>query len=248
MGFQNVHDGLRGFLGKLDFGRTEALGGVLEPDLGALEPGQALLYPLGATHRHADDFLLRHAEHDPALRGRGRVIKVDDRLPRADQRFEGALDQLLPRLHQHLQPDVIRRAVFLDEPAVEGELGVRGRGEADFDLLETTLNKRLKQFQLLADIHGDGQGLVAIPEVHAAPDRRVGEGAARPPAVGQVDRRERTIFDRRFFKHGCFAFWLTPPGGRGNKKPHRRLRQWGSEDLCGRLQPNCRASQQQRAR
>jgi len=42
---------------------------LLEPDFGALEPGQAILDPLRAPHRHTEDFLLRHAEHHPPLRG-----------------------------------------------------------------------------------------------------------------------------------------------------------------------------------
>ena len=82
----------------------------------------------------------------------------------------GALDQILARLHEHLEPHVIRDAVLLDEPAVEGELGVGGRGEADLDLLEAALHERLKQLELLADVHRHGQRLVAVAQVHAAPD------------------------------------------------------------------------------
>ena len=114
-----------------------------------------------------------------------------------DQRLEGALDQILARLHQHLEPHVIRGAVFLDQPAIERELGVRGRGEPDLDFLEAALHEHLEQFELLADVHRHGQRLVAIPEVHAAPDRRARQRAVRPLAVGQFDRRERTIFGRR---------------------------------------------------
>ena len=65
------------------------------------------------------------------------------------KRFDRALDQILARLHEHLEPHVVRRAVFLDEPAVEGELGVRRRGKADLDFLEADFHQRLEQLQFL---------------------------------------------------------------------------------------------------
>ena len=68
----------------------------------------------------------------------------------ADQRLEGALDQVLARLHEHLEPHVVGDAVFLDEPAVEGELGLRGRREADLDLLEAASSRAVEQLELLA--------------------------------------------------------------------------------------------------
>src|ERR1022692_15174 len=47
----------------------------------------------------------------------GGVVKVNDDLFRADQGLERALDQVFARLHEHLEPHVIRGALFLDEPA-----------------------------------------------------------------------------------------------------------------------------------
>ena len=115
------------------------------------------------------------------------------------ERFDRALDQILARLHEHLEPDIVRRAVFLDEPAVEGEFGVRRRGKADFDFLEAAFYQRLEQFEFLRDVHRHGERLVAVAQIHAAPARRVGEDAVGPLPVGQADRRERTIFFGRIF-------------------------------------------------
>ena len=170
----DVHDRFADFPGELDLGGAEALRRVLEHDFGALEPRQALLDHLRAADRHLDDLLLRHAEDHAPLGRRGGVVQVNDRLFGADERLEGALDQVLPGLHQHLEPDVLRRAVFLDQPPVEGELGVGGGGEAHFDFLEAALHQGLKKLQLLADVHGHGQGLVAVAQIHAAPFRRAG--------------------------------------------------------------------------
>ena len=167
-----------------------------------LSRGNRSLIHLRAAH--GDGLMisvLRLAEHDAALRRRGRVVKMDDGLLRADQRFDGALDQILARLHEHLEPHVVRRAFFLDEPAVERELGVRRRRETDFDFLEAAFHERLEQLQFLADVHRHGERLVAVAQIHAAPDGRAGEDAVRPLPVGQADRRERTVFFRRFFVH-----------------------------------------------
>ena len=59
------------------------------------------------------------------------------------------------------------------------------------------LRERLEQLQFLRDIHRHGKRLVAVAQIHAAPARRVREGAVRPLAVGQDDQRERTVFCSR---------------------------------------------------
>ena len=139
-----------------------------------LSRGRRSLIHCAPSHGDLHDLVLRLAEDDAALRRRGGVVEVDDDLLRADQRLDGALDQILARLHEHLQPDVVRRAVLLDEPAVEGELGVRRGREADFDFLEAAFHQRLEQLELLADVHRHGERLVAVAQIHAAPARARG--------------------------------------------------------------------------
>jgi len=119
---------------------------------------------------------------------------MDDGLFRADQRLHGLFYQILARLHEHLEPHVVRRTIFLDEPAVESELGV-GRGrEADFDFLEPDLHERLEKLELLADVHWHGERLVAVAQIHAAPARRGAQDTVGPLPPGQRDRRIRTVF------------------------------------------------------
>jgi hypothetical protein len=67
---------------------------------------------------------------------------VDDGAARALQRFEGAADQRLARLRQHLDGDVGGDQVLVDQLAHEVEFHLRGRGEADLDLLEADLHQR----------------------------------------------------------------------------------------------------------
>ncbi len=148
---------------------------------------------------------------------------MDDRLLRADERLDRALDQILARLHEHLQPHVIRRVAFLDEQTVEGEFRVRRGRKTDFDFLETGLHERLEQFQFLRDVHRHGERLVAVAQIHAAPARRVGEDAVGPLPFRQMNRRERTIFFRRIFLHGRVLSDYCRPAMKLKQKTHRRL-------------------------
>src|SRR4030095_15874206 len=125
---------------------------------------------------------------------RSGVVEMDDRSLRANERLDGALDQILARLHEHLEPYVVRRALLLDQAAIEGEFCVGRRGKPDFDFFEPALHERLKKFEFLADVHGHSEGLVAVTEIDAAPARRLREDTVRPATVGQMDRRERAVF------------------------------------------------------
>ena len=190
----DIHDGFGNFLRIFHLGHAETFRRILEHDFRAFQAMQTIFDHLRAVHCDGFDLLFRLAEHHAPLRRRRRIIHVNDDLLRADERLHRALDQILARLHEHLEPDIIQRALFFNEPAVERKLGVRRRGKADFDFLETDFDERLKQFQFLRHVHRHGERLVAVAQIHAAPARRVREDAVGPLPVGQVDRRERTIF------------------------------------------------------
>src|SRR5205809_5150864 len=123
-----------------------------------------------------------------------------------DQGLERALNQLLAGLNEDLQPDIFGRALLLDETPVKGELGIRRRRKANLDLLEAAFYESLKEFELLADVHRDGQRLVAIPKVHAAPDGGPRQRPVRPLAVGQRHRWKPAVLGGWIFKHGSFDF------------------------------------------
>src|ERR1700722_18953984 len=161
------------------------------------ESWQSFFDELGPAYGHVHDLGLGHPkDHPPLCRG-GRIIKVDDGPLRAHERFKCPLDQVLARLHQHLKPNILRRAVLLNQPAVEIELGVRGRGEAPLNFLEAAFARRVEQLQFLAHVHRDGGGRVPAP-----PGGGVGEDPVRPLPVGQRGRWEWVILERWFFLHG----------------------------------------------
>jgi hypothetical protein len=59
--------------------------------------------------------------------------------------------------------------------------------EADFDFLQAGLQQQFEEAQLALGVHRFDQGLVAIAQVGAHPDRRRVDDLAGPGAVGQVD-------------------------------------------------------------
>ena len=142
---------------------------------------------LGALHRDVDDAGLVQSEDDAALQGGGRVVEVDDGAFGPFDALEGAVDQVIARLGQHLDGDVVGDHVLFDQFAHEVEVGLGGGGKADLDLLEAHLHQHLEHAPLARAVHRFDQGLVAVAQVDRAPDRRRGDDPARPLPVRQVD-------------------------------------------------------------
>src|SRR5262249_5140134 len=117
-----------------------------------------------------------------------------DGLPRAMEALEGAADEVLARLGEHLDGDPGGDTVLVNEGPGEGELDFGSGREADLDFLEAEADEKVEILELFLDIHGDGEGLVAVAQVDAAPDGGARNGAVRPGAVGQGERAERAVF------------------------------------------------------
>ncbi len=133
-------------------------------------------------------------EHDAAEARCRRVVVMDDGPLGTLERFEGAGDQVLASLGQHLNGDVIRNMPTLDQLANEIEIGLRCRGKAHFDLLQADLHQRLEETHLLRRVHRLDQRLVAIAQIGAQPDRSLSDGLRWPGTVRQIDHRKRAIF------------------------------------------------------
>ena len=200
----DVGDGLTDFQGEIEFGAGEALGRIFEAQVGAGgdERGGVLLHPGGALHGDGDDFGARGVEHVLALGGRGGVVEVEDGVFRAREGGEAAHDQVFAALAQDLDGDAVGDAVLGDEAAAEIEFDLRSGREADLDFLEADFDEQSEVFEFFLDAHGLGEGLVAVAEVDAAPQRGAVEGAVGPLAVGQSDGRERAVFADGSRLHG----------------------------------------------
>ena len=129
---------------KFELGAGEALRRVLEA-----VAASGLGRHVGDHLRRVDGDLLDPRpvllEHDAALQLAGGIVEVHDRPDRALERLEGLLDQLGPALDEHLQRHVLGRVALLDAPAGEIEIGLRGRREADLDLLEVHRQEQLEE-------------------------------------------------------------------------------------------------------
>ena len=133
-------------------------------------------------------------ENDAPLQGGGGVVEMDDGAANAFHRFERALDQRIAGLHQHLDGYVARDQIALDQVAAEVKIGLGSGGEADLDFLESQLDQLEKHARFARGIHGLDQGLIAVAQIDAAPDRRFHDGARGPLTVGQSDGIKWPIF------------------------------------------------------
>ena len=148
---------------------------------------------------------------------------MHDRPLGAFQCLVGAVDQVLARLHQDLDGDVVGDHVALDDLAHEIEIGLRGGGEADLDLLEAHADEQLEHAPLAIRPHRFDQGLVAVAQIDRAPHRRLGDGLGRPGPVGQPDRLEGLVLvglheaGKGLVAHLCHPIivWVRAPWARG---------------------------------
>ena len=174
-----VHHRLADLDGVGQLGAGEALGRILQHDLGLRHRRHQLLDQLHGVDGDGGDAGLVEAEDDAALQRRGRVVDMHDGAAAAADGLEGAADEVLARLGQHLDGDVIGDELLVDDRAHEIEIGLRGRGEADLDLLEAQLDQQVEHAALALGPHGIDERLVAVAQVDAAPDGRAVDDARR---------------------------------------------------------------------
>ena len=104
-------------------GAGERFGAVLVVNLGVggrLE----VTAQLSALERDVDDAVLVESEYHLALQRGGGVIDVDDRLFGAVDGFEGATDETLATLCEHLDGHVVGDLALFDDLSNEVEVGL----------------------------------------------------------------------------------------------------------------------------
>ena len=92
------------------------------------------------------------------------------RLLRPLQSVKGFPDNMLPGLGQHLYRHIIRYHIPLDQRPQELILRIGSRRKSHLNLFKADLNQQFKEIQLLLQRHGHHKSLIAIPQIHAAPD------------------------------------------------------------------------------
>ena len=187
---------------KFEFGVRIHLGRILEGPCSRGLLGGELLEQAGIARGELDYLVLAHVQHHTAHHGCRGVVEVDDGTRHALQGLEGATDQMLARLGQHLDGDILGDQILLDELADEVELDLGSRRKADLDLLEADLHELVEHAHLALYVHGLDQGLIAVAQIHAAPHRRLGNHGIGPGPVLQAHGGKRTIFGGGVLQHG----------------------------------------------
>ena len=116
--------------------------------------------------------------------------------------LEGPLDQVGPGLDQHLDGHVVGDVTALDEGAEELELRLGSGGKAHLDLLHADVYQGVEEFQLFFHVHGVDEGLIAVPQVHGAPDGRSGNLLVGPGPALHLDGNEGDVLFSGIFEHG----------------------------------------------
>ena len=211
-----LQHGLADLYGVVHLGAHKGLRGVLVPEVhaGGDDGLGQLIDQVGGIGGDLGDAPLIHLEDHLPLEGGGGVVEVEDHVLCALNGLKGLLDQMGPGLHQHLNGHVVGNMAALDELPADLILGVGGGGEADLDLLHADVHQGVEHFQLLLEVHGVDQRLIAVPQVHGAPHRGLLDLLVRPCAVGQGNGLVGDVFliagfefHGRFLLKMCFPFW-----------------------------------------
>ena len=118
---------------------------------------------------------------------------MDDDVLGAFHSFKGLLDQFRTGLDQDLDGHIIGDVVVLDQGPQDFVFCIGSGGEAHFDFFEADFHQGGEQQQFFFQLHGGDQGLVAVPQIHAAPDGGLGDHFIRPGTVGQADTLKRNV-------------------------------------------------------
>ena len=146
-----------------------------------------------AGHVHMED-------HLPLQSGRG-IVEMEDHIFGALNGLKCFLDQMGAGLYQYLNGHIIRDMATVDELPTDLILRLRGRRKANLNFFDPDVHQSMEIFQLLFEIHGIYQGLVAIPQVYRAPDGRLGNLLVGPGAVLHLQRDKGNVLLLRIFDH-----------------------------------------------
>src|SRR5208282_3533238 len=210
---------------EVELGAGETLGRILELKVRPVGCLRERLDLPGGVDRDLGHALAVSLEDDLPLQRRSRVVEVDDDLLRALHGLERALDQLRAALGQHLDRNVVRNGAVLDNRADEVELGLRGGGKGDFDLLEAHAGEQAEHAVLAIDAHRLDQRLVAVAQVDRAPDRRLFDDPRGPLAIRQENGRIGAVLLNWHLSHDepwrCGGAGRTEPAANGLKSCER---------------------------
>lgn len=78
------------------------------------------------VRRELDNLVLIHAQYDTAHDWSSGIVEMDDCFLGASERLERAANQRLPGLCKHLDGDIVRDQLVVDQVAKKVEFNLRG--------------------------------------------------------------------------------------------------------------------------
>ena len=137
--------------------------------------------------RDVNDIRPTRVEDVVSLTGRGRIVEMENDVLRACQGFQRAKDEILAALSEDLNRDIVWDPVLLDETTAKIKLDLRGRRKTNFDFLESDTDKHVEVFDFFIHAHRLRERLIAVAQIHAAPDRSSGKSPIRPLAARKIN-------------------------------------------------------------
>ena len=133
---------------------------------------------------------------------------MDDRVRRALHRLKCPFDNVLSRLRQNLDRDIIGDHILLDQCSQKLVLCLRCRRKSDLDHFESHIDKHLEKLKLLIQAHRLDEGLIPVAQVNAAPDRRFLDRILLYPVVTRLGRHKISLFVFFPISHSCISPYI----------------------------------------
>ena len=207
-GLHHIQYGVANLNGVFRLGAGKAFGAVFKQEVALVFFAQ-LFNQLCAVNSDLLDLFLALFEHLLALGNAGGVIKVDDGARRTLNGLKCFTDDMVTALGQHLNGDIVRDAVAIDQGAQEVVLGLGRCREADLNLLKADPDEHIIKFKLFFQIHGNDQALVAIAQVYAAPGGSLFDMVFLGPFIDMAGLNRRGIITYMILC--CVHHFLLPP-------------------------------------
>ena len=84
--------------------------------------------------------------------------------------LEGPVDQMLPALNQHLDKHIVGNQLSVNKLSQKVVFDLGSCRKTDLNFLKAKLHQHIEHLDLLFHNHGLDESLVAVAQIHAAPD------------------------------------------------------------------------------
>ena len=184
----NINDSIADFQCKFRLCSRKAFRRIFEAEMtGCLFP--IFLTELCAKYSKVDNFFLTLFKDLFPLCNRSRVVQMYNGMLHTLERFKGLGNDMLSCLRQNLNGNIVRDQILFNQCAAKFIFCLRSSRKTNFNFFESNFYQILKELQFFFQAHRCNQCLIAIPQVYAAPDRRMIDIIFLCPAHWRIGNR-----------------------------------------------------------